>query len=175
MINLGEFVTIASVSLLTAVGASHGLNRLRQTQDSRHGNRGHARQGEESGRPESGAWHEPRYGTRYPVDCRIDYTIGDQSFHGMLVDMSRQGWRARGTRDIAKGTSMTVQAHFPGVPQSILIDEAIVRWTDGTEFGMELTRINPEAAATLSRYLATHYPAPEPDSLYGLSPSLIAR
>jgi len=175
MITLVEFVTIASVAMLTAVGASHGLNRLRQAHGSQPENRSHSWQEEESGRPASGAWHEPRYSTRYSVDWRIDYTVGDQSFQGSLVDMSRKGWRARGTQDIAKGTSMTVHAHFAGVTQPILIDEAIVRWTDGVEFGLELTRINPEAAATLSRYLATHHLAPESTPLFELSPSLIAQ
>ena len=47
-------------------------------------------------------------------------------------------------------------------PQCITIDEAVVRWTDGLEFGVEVTRISPDSAARLSEYLTVHYPPEEP-------------
>jgi hypothetical protein len=54
--------------------------------------------------------------------------------------------------------------------ECILIDEAIVRWTDGVEFGVEVTRISPESAAALSDYLIAQYPPEAPAPAYALSP-----
>ena len=52
----------------------------------------------------------------------------------------------------------------------IVIDEVVVRWTDGVEFGVEVTRISPESAAALSDYLITQYPPEAPAPAYALSP-----
>jgi hypothetical protein len=54
--------------------------------------------------------------------------------------------------------------------QSIMIDEAVVRWTDGLEFGVEVTRITPESAARLSDYLTLQFPREDPAPVYALSP-----
>jgi hypothetical protein len=54
--------------------------------------------------------------------------------------------------------------------QCITIDEAVVRWTDGLEFGVEVTRISPESAARLSDYLTLQFPLEEPAPVYALSP-----
>ena len=170
MINLIEFVTISSVATLTAAGASHGLSLLRQARGIPSKSPARSRHDEESGRPSEGAWHEPRFGTRVPVDCRIEYLFECRQSEGRLVDMSRQGWRVKGLQPVAKGTSMTVQAYFSDSARPIPIDEAIVRWTEGLEFGVELTRISPESATMLRTYLATNFPTPDPSLTHSLSP-----
>jgi hypothetical protein len=170
MISLIELVTISSLATLTAAGASHGLNLLRQTRGIRSKSQARSNHDEESGRPSAGAWHEPRFGTRYAVDCRIEYLFECQQSEGRLVDMSRQGWRVKGLQPVAKGTTMTVQVYFSDSARPISIDEAIVRWTEGLEFGVELTRISEESAMKLRTYLATNFPAPDSSSTYALYP-----
>jgi hypothetical protein len=88
----------------------------------------------------------------------------------MLIDMSRQGWRARGTQPLTKGTAMTVQVYFSDATIPITIDEAVVRWTEGLEFGVELIRMSPKSAALLSDYLSAHFPPAERTPPYALSP-----
>ena len=65
-----------------------------------------------------------------------------------------------------------VRILYSDPPQNITIDEAVVRWTDGQEFGMEVTRISPDSAARLSDYLTLHYPPEEPAPVDALSPKL---
>lgn len=170
MISLIEFFSICGVVTLTAAGASQGLNLLRRPRDGRSENPDRFGNDDGSGRPAAGVWHEPRYGKRHCVSCRIDYGVGDSRNEGMLIDMSQQGWRARGTQPVANGTAMTVQVYFSDVSQPITIDEAVVRWTEGLEFGVELIRISPESAARLSDYLSAHFPVAEPVPAYALSP-----
>ena len=169
MISFLELVTISSIATLTAASASHGWNLLRQPRSGQSENQAIQRN-DESGRPPEGAWHEPRFGTRLAVDCRMEYLFDNQQVEGRLVDMSRLGWRAKGLQPVAKGTKMTVHVYFADSARPISIDEAVVRWTDGLVFGVELTRISPESAAKLRTYLAEKYPAPQQSPEYAFSP-----
>jgi hypothetical protein len=170
--SLIEFFAIFSLATLTAAGASHGLHLLRQPRDKRAGMTPQSRNNndEESGRPSAGAWHEPRYGKRHRVSCRIEYAVGGSRLEGMLIDISRQGWRANGSQPVVKGTTMTVYVYVSDLSQPVVIDQAVVRWTDGLEFGVELIRISPDSAARLSDYLSSLYPAPAPMPASLLSP-----
>lgn len=170
MISLTGFFTICGVATLSAAGISQGLNCLRQPRPGRSATpvRSSAENG--SGRPAAGAWHEPRYGKRYSVNCRTRYDVGGMWYEGVLINMSRQGWRVRGTQPVPNDTAISVQVYFDEFSEPIRIDEAVVRWTEGYEFGVELTRISPKSAAMLSNYLSVHYPVTEPDRSYALSP-----
>jgi PilZ domain-containing protein len=170
MISLIEFVSICGVATLTAAGASRGLNLLRRSRGGHSENPARPRDDEGTGRPSAGAWHEPRYGKRHLVSSRIEYSVGGRRYEGLLIDMSRQGWRARGAQPLVKGTAMTVQVYFSDVSQPITIDEAVVRWTEGLEFGVELIRMSPKSAAMLSDYLSAHFPTAQPAPVYALSP-----
>jgi hypothetical protein len=169
MISLVEFVSICGVASLTAAGASQGLQRLRRSWR-QHSNEAAKLPAEDCGRPAAGAWHEPRYGKRHAVKCRIEYIIADARHEGVLVDMSRRGWRAQGMQPVGNGTVMTVEILCADPSQRIVIEEAVVRWTEGLEFGVEVTRISPESAAALSDYLTLHYPEEKPQPVYALSP-----
>jgi hypothetical protein len=170
MISLLEFVSICGVVTLTAAGASQGLHCLRRSREQRSDPPTDLADDESSGRPAAGAWHEPRYGKRHAVSCPIEYVLGESRNVGSLVDMSRRGWRAQGKHPVAKGTPMMVRLVGSDPAQCITIDEAVVRWTDGLEFGVEVTRISPDSAARLSDYLTLHYPPEEPAPVYTLSP-----
>ncbi|HET9844472.1 MAG TPA: PilZ domain-containing protein [Nitrospira sp.] len=167
MISFVEFVAICSVATLTAAGASQGWDRLRRPR-----NRSADRvktSGDGSGRPSAGAWHEPRDGKRYPVRCPIEYDAGAHRKMGILIDVSRRGWRATGPSSVLAGTTLSMRVFFPDAAQSVFIEEAVVRWSDGLEFGVELTQISPEDAQVLSDYLSIHYPM-ESSPSYALSP-----
>lgn len=157
MISLVEFCILASLGTLTAAGASHGYNQLRQP---RSGRRAAAAsmtcQDEDSGRPSSGAWHEPRREVRHRIRCRIEYIQGDVRSVGTLIDISDRGWRAIGRRSVGRGTVLSLNIFLPEQPIPIMIDNAVVRWTNGPEFGLELTHIKPESASRLSDYLSMH-------------------
>jgi hypothetical protein len=71
---------------------------------------------------------------------------------------------------VTKGMPMMVRIVCSDPAQCITIDEAVVRWTDGLEFGLEVMRIGPESAEKLSDYLTRRYPPDEPPPVYALSP-----
>ena len=168
MISLVEFVAICSVATLTAAGASQGWDRLRRPKVNRSTDREKSRD-DGSGRPSDGAWHEPRYGKRHAVRCAIEYQVGAQKQEGILIDVSRRGWRATGPSPVLAGTSLSVRVFLPDTAQSVFIEEAVVRWSDGLDFGVELMRISPEDGQVLSEYLSVHYPM-EPSPSHAFSP-----
>jgi len=168
MISFVELVAICSVATLTAAGATQGWDRLRRSRVNRSGECVKS-PADGSGRPSAGAWHEPRHGKRHSVKCPIEYQMGTHSQTGTLIDMSRRGWRATGPSPVLAGTLLSVRVFFPDAAQSVFIEGAVVRWSDGLEFGVELTRISPEDAQVLSDYLSAHYPM-EPSPSYALSP-----
>ena len=170
MISLIEFVSICGVATMTAAGASQGLHLLRRSRVDQSNAHHNPSQEKGSGRPAPGAWHEPRYGKRHAVSCRIEYLVDDVRYEGMLVDMSQGGWRAQGVSCLPKGTAMQVQIICSGGAHCITIEEAVVRWTDGLEFGVEVTRISPDSAERLSDYLNTQYPPEVQAPAYALSP-----
>jgi hypothetical protein len=170
MISLMEFVSICGVASLTAAGASQGFQLLRRSHGQRSDERVRLPVDETSGRPSPGAWHEPREGKRHAMSCRIEYILDKTRHEGMLVDMSQRGWRAHGSQTVAKGTAMMVEILCADPAQRITIEEALVRWTDGLEFGVEVIRISPDSAARLSDYLNMHYPPEESAPVYALSP-----
>lgn len=170
MISLIELLTISCVATLTAAGASQGLNRLRQSRRIPADTSTRPSCDSTSGRPAAGMWHEPRYGKRHRVSCQIEYRIEDQRYEGMLVDLSRQGWRVHGTKPVALGTVVKVSVFFTDIAGPLVVDEAIVRWTEAQDFGLELINLKPETAASLSEYLTTHFPDPENKPAYVFSP-----
>jgi len=170
MISLMEFVSICGVASLTAAGASQGLQLFRLSWGQRANERVSLPIEESSGRPSPGAWHEPRHGKRHTASCPIEYILNKIRYEGMLVDMSQRGWCAQGRHPVAKGTAMTVEILCSNPPQRITIAEAVVRWTDGLEFGVEVTDISPDSAARLSEYLTKHFPHEAPAPVYALSP-----
>ena len=170
MMSVLEFVTMFGVVTLTAAAASQGLHCLRRSREQRSDQHTGLVEDLSSGRPAEGAWHEPRYGKRYAINCPIEYVVRGTRYEGRLVDMSRRGWRAQGTHPVVKGTPMIVRILGSDPAQCITIDEAVVRWTDGLEFGVEVTHISPDSAARLSDYLTLHYPPEEPVPVYALSP-----
>lgn len=101
---------------------------------------------------------------------RIEYVQGDGWMMGTLLDISKAGWRATGPRPVARGTAMAVNLFLPDEPMPIMVDEAVVRWTDGLEFGLELRQMKPGEASRLSDYLTAHFPAGRPETVSVFSP-----
>jgi hypothetical protein len=104
------------------------------------------------------------------MSARIECFQGNTCSLGTLIDISKQGWRARSERRIARGATISVNVFLPGQLVPISIDEAVVRWTSRMEFGLELTRMKPEAAARLSDYLTKTFPVDREKSTLALSP-----
>jgi hypothetical protein len=92
---------------------------------------------------------------RIPVHCPFLYH--GESFHGkgQLWDLSASGWRATGDHPVTAGMSMPVYLELAdgGESKYLLIDSAIVRWSNGRDAGWEIQAIDTTALARLNRFL----------------------
>lgn len=93
--------------------------------------------------------------SRAPVHCPFCYFYDGTLAKGMIWDLSEKGWRATGERSVAAGAELTVYLSLPdgGESKNILVDTAVVRWSEGRDAGWEITCINEVARARLDQYL----------------------
>ena len=169
MIGLVELLMIIGLATVTAAGASHGLTLVRQSRGRRTQHPAPPSQDDATGRPAPGAWHTPRR-NRYHMRCPVEYWTEGGVISGTLLDISKQGWRVAGERPVNKGTMMSLRLCLPGQSTPLTIDEAIVRWTSDSEFGVELISLSQDAAARFSDYLTTQLPTNQSRPEYAMSP-----
>jgi hypothetical protein len=48
--------------------------------------------------------------------------------------------------------AFAIQVYFPKVPKPLEIEEAVVQWTKGTQFGVRFTKLNDEALPRLDTF-----------------------
>jgi hypothetical protein len=83
-------------------------------------------------------FHSVRRRTRYQVYCPVLYQIDGEAKHGIVVDMTRAGWRIKGRGHISVGTVMSLTISLPGNAAPVPISRGVVRWSEGEEFGISL-------------------------------------
>ena len=97
-----------------------------------------------------------RAGQRISVRCPFLYH--GENFHGKghLWDLSASGWRATGNHTVTPGMSMPVYLELAdgGESKYLLIDSAIVRWSNGRDAGWEIRTIDATSRVRLIRFLA---------------------
>jgi hypothetical protein len=170
MLSLVEFLMIAGLAVLTAAWVSSGLWRVRSPLPTRSESPRSSDDEEKTGRPSQGSWHTPRRGPRYGTHWEMEYLSPKGAGKGILINLSREGWRIKSDQPVSRGTVLSLRVHFPDQPTPLDIDQAIVRWVDSTEFGVELLNLRPDAATRLSEYLSIHFPHPDGKPLFAVSP-----
>jgi hypothetical protein len=85
---------------------------------------------------------QDRRGRRISHDCRM-FFFGDDDFEGeaIVLDVSTTGCRARSSIELKIGMLLKLSLFLPDYKWPLRVDQAIVRWIDGSEFGLEFTSI----------------------------------
>jgi hypothetical protein len=83
-----------------------------------------------------------RRGRRLALSCRV-FVFGEDDFEaeGTLMDISTSGCRAVSTVEVQRGMIVKLSVFLPDHQWPLRVEEAIVRWTNGQEFGVEFTSI----------------------------------
>lgn len=100
-------------------------------------------------------FHYVRRRFRYEIRCPIRYCINGEIREGIVVDMTREGWRLKGQEALDPGMILSLDVTLPGAASSLSIARAVVRWVEGRECGVKLERMEPEPAAQLSQFFST--------------------
>lgn len=92
---------------------------------------------------------------RSAVHCPVRYFVNGQIGEGLVVDMTRQGWRVRGQGEVRLGMALSMDLTLPGVIGTVPVSRAVVCWVQGAEFGVKLEAVEPLPAAELSEFFSS--------------------
>ncbi|MCC6141628.1 MAG: PilZ domain-containing protein [Nitrospira sp.] len=86
--------------------------------------------------------HKDRRGRRILLSCRL-FFFGEDEFEGeaTLLDISASGCRASSSIPLEIGTIVRLSLFLSDHQWPLRINQAIVRWIDGQEFGLEFIDI----------------------------------
>lgn len=86
--------------------------------------------------------HRDRRGRRVLISCRL-FFFGEEEFEGeaKLLDISASGCRANSSVPLEPGMTLRLSLFLPDHQWPLRINEAIVRWIDNNEFGLEFVSI----------------------------------
>ena len=90
------------------------------------------------------AIRQDRRRRRMALSCRL-FFFGDDDFEGeaRVLDVSTNGCSAELSIDVTVGMLLRLSLFLPDFKWPLRIDQAIVRWIDGKQFGLEFTSIRP--------------------------------
>lgn len=82
--------------------------------------------------------------TRYRVEYVGVFSGERISAQGVILDLSSAGCRARSEDTFKKDELLGVLIDVPRYKHPLYVTFAVVRWSNGREFGMEFTQMEPE-------------------------------
>ncbi|HJR77701.1 MAG TPA: PilZ domain-containing protein [Nitrospiraceae bacterium] len=94
-----------------------------------------------------------RTDSRVPVRLTWRYFADGVTGKGTVWDLSRGGWRGSGSHHLPVGLQVTVYLHLPTENEWLAVDEAVVRWVDGSTLGLEIASIDESRLARLEDFL----------------------
>jgi len=80
---------------------------------------------------------KPRYKERIALRSLVTFTMGSQTGEGRVLDLTSPGCLIESSVAVQKGQSLQL---LPGLESPLSILLGVVRWTDGNQFGVELSR-----------------------------------
>lgn len=85
---------------------------------------------------------QDRRGRRIVLSCRL-FFFGDDDFEGeaQVLDISTNGCSVESSIDVTVGMMLKLSLFLPDFKWPLRVDQAIVRWIDGNQFGLEFTSI----------------------------------
>ena len=83
-----------------------------------------------------------RRGRRLTLTCRM-FLFGDDDFEAeaSLLDVSTNGCQATSSVELKVGMILKLSLFLPDYQWPLRVDQALVRWVEGEQFGLEFTSI----------------------------------
>jgi hypothetical protein len=93
---------------------------------------------------------------RFPVCCPVTYHAGLCEGHGMVWNLSVNGWRLSSDLPLRVGPSFPMTVTLPN-QRSLFIAAGIVRWVRGDDYGVETLVADSPALTYVARYVRQCY------------------
>ena len=90
---------------------------------------------------------------RISTSCPACYLTSSFFRQGVVRDMSLNGLRIEGQSGVPRNTLIMVRLWLADQERSIDIDQAIVRWANGREFGLQIVALSNEADLRIASHV----------------------
>ena len=91
------------------------------------------------------------------IICGTGYYLSEDFLgKGIVWDMSSGGWRIQGDHQVTVGMPLTLRLELPEEQVPLEIEQAVVQWVSGKDFGVRIKKIRRSAATTLERFMGHH-------------------
>lgn len=97
-----------------------------------------------------------RYSERIAANVPVSITMGSLVWKGRILDLSIVGCLIESTVSVKKGDSLQLRLSLPGLESSFSVALAAVRWTSGSQFGVEFIKMNERDQRQLNQVMARH-------------------
>lgn len=87
----------------------------------------------------------------------VYYLSEDFLGKGTVWDLSAGGWRIQGDHQVRVGLPLTLRMELPGEKSPLEIEQAIVQWVSGRDFGVQIRKIHRTSAKKLERLIGHHF------------------
>ncbi len=89
--------------------------------------------------------------------CGTSYYLSEDFLgKGTVWDISSGGWRMQGDHQVRTGMKLTLRMELPEENTPLEIEEAVVRWVSGKDFGIQIRIIRHSAAKRLEHLIGQH-------------------
>ena len=99
---------------------------------------------------------KPRYKERIPLKSTVMFTVGLQIGQGRLLDLTSPGCLIDSPVMVQKGQSVHLKMVLPGLKSPLSVTLGVVRWVNGTQFGVEFIKMDESQRRILNRFMAQH-------------------
>ncbi len=97
---------------------------------------------------------EDRVHDRSDTDFRAFFTDGQYvEGEGTVLDISKSGCRVQCPCELKQGATVEVWLFMPNYEWPLRIEQALVRWKDGEEFGLQFLSLRPSQRERLRQFL----------------------
>ncbi len=89
--------------------------------------------------------------------CGTSYYLSEDFLgKGTVWDISSGGWRIQGDHQVKLGMKLTLRLEFLEEKTPLEVEEAVVQWVSGKDFGIQIRKIRQSAAKRLERLIGHH-------------------
>ncbi len=89
--------------------------------------------------------------------CGTGYYLSEDFLgKGIVWDMSSEGWRIQGDHQVRIGMMLTLGIDLPDEKTPLEIEQAVVQWVSGQDFGVHIKKIRRSTAIKLERVIGRH-------------------
>jgi hypothetical protein len=90
---------------------------------------------------------------RFPVNCLL-YFSSDQLYGtGTVWNLSLGGWRVDSEVKVPAGITLTLFVMLPDEKEALLVDQAVVCWSRGHEFGLVIGEMKDQDRVRLRDFI----------------------